>query len=56
MGKTGAEGLRLDEAKRINKSLFNLASVIFALSENKQFISYRDSILTRVLFDADKRF
>lgn len=33
MGKTGAEGTVLDEAKMINKSLSSLGNVISALSE-----------------------
>lgn len=33
MGKTGAEGTVLDEAKMINKSLSSLGNVISALAE-----------------------
>ena len=33
VGKTGAEGVTLDEAKVINRSLFTLAKVVHALSE-----------------------
>ncbi|CAI8013143.1 Kinesin heavy chain [Geodia barretti] len=48
--KTNAQGLTLEEAKTINKSLLALSNVIAALSEgNKPFIPYRDSKLTRVL-------
>lgn len=51
--KTGAEGLRLDEAKNINKSLFTLGSVINALTDGKStHIPYRDSQLTRILQEA----
>jgi kinesin family protein 5 len=48
--KTNAQGLTLEEAKTINKSLLALSNVIAALSEgNRPFIPYRDSKLTRVL-------
>ena len=50
VGKTGAEGKRLDEAKNINKSLSALGKVIFSLTDPKStHIPYRDSKLTRVL-------
>jgi len=50
VGKTGAEGKRLDEAKNINKSLSALGKVIFALTDKKSsHVPYRDSKLTRVL-------
>ncbi|CUV06704.1 unnamed protein product [Cryptosporidium hominis] len=50
ISKTGAEGLTLDEAKTINKSLSCLGNVINALTDNtKNFIPYRDSKLTRIL-------
>ena len=53
VGKTGAEGKRLDEAKNINKSLSALGKVIYALTDKKQtHIPYRDSKLTRVLQDS----
>ena len=35
VGKTGAEGKRLDEAKNINKSLSALGKVIYALTDKK---------------------
>lgn len=48
--KTNAQGLTLEEAKTINKSLLALSNVISALSEGtKSHIPYRDSKLTRVL-------
>lgn len=51
--KTGAEGTRLEEAKKINKSLTTLGIVITALSENRKgHIPYRDSKLTRILQDS----
>ena len=46
VSRTGAEGVTLDEARTINKSLFNLAKVINALTEEgaaAQHIPYRDS-------------
>lgn len=50
VGKTGAEGKTLDEAKKINTSLTALGKVINALTDGKStHIPYRDSKLTRVL-------
>jgi kinesin family member 5 len=50
VGKTQAAGMRLDEAKMINKSLSALGMVINALTDGKaSHIPYRDSKLTRVL-------
>jgi len=50
VGKTGATGSRLEEAKHINKSLSALGSVINALTDDKKtHIPYRDSKLTRIL-------
>lgn len=50
IGKTGAEGKTLDEAKKINTSLTALGKVINALTDGKStHIPYRDSKLTRVL-------
>lgn len=50
VGKTGATGQTLDEAKTINKSLTSLGIVINALTDGKSaHIPYRDSKLTRVL-------
>jgi hypothetical protein len=49
LAKTGAEGLRLEEAKNINRSLTSLGMVINALSDGKPHVPYRDSKLTRVL-------
>mmetsp|Transcript_17621 Transcript_17621/g.17589 ORF Transcript_17621/g.17589 Transcript_17621/m.17589 type:complete len:735 (-) Transcript_17621:34-2238(-) len=53
VGKTGAEGKRLEEAKNINKSLTTLGQVISALTDGKStHVPYRDSKLTRVLQDS----
>lgn len=50
VGKTGAEGTRLEEAKKINKSLTALGIVITSLADGKKtHIPYRDSKLTRIL-------
>lgn len=53
VGKTGAAGKRLEEAKNINKSLTALGLVINSLTDGKStHIPYRDSKLTRVLQDS----
>ncbi|KAJ3919121.1 kinesin heavy chain [Lentinula edodes] len=60
VGKTGASGQTLEEAKKINKSLSALGMVINALTDPKArsqfltllssfYIPYRDSKLTRIL-------
>ncbi|XP_047468067.1 kinesin-1 heavy chain-like isoform X1 [Mugil cephalus] len=52
VGKTGAEGTVLDEAKMINKSLSALGNVISALAEGSAYVPYRDSKMTRILQDS----
>jgi len=55
MGKTGATGEQLEEAKNINLSLLALGDVISALADKqtkKVHVPYRNSKLTRVLEDA----
>ena len=48
--KTKAVEMRLEEAKKINFSLLTLGKCINALAEgNTTFISYRESVLTRLL-------
>ncbi|KAH3919171.1 kinesin-like protein [Parastagonospora nodorum] len=50
VGKTGASGQTLEEAKKINKSLSALGMVINSLTDGKSsHIPYRDSKLTRIL-------
>ena len=49
IGKTGATGDTLEEAKKINQSLSALANVINALADGKPHIPFRDSKLTRIL-------
>lgn len=55
--KTGATGVRLQEANNINKSLTNLGLVIEALALNCQkkanaFVPYRNSMLTHILSES----
>ena len=56
VGKTGAKADRLKEACSINKSLSVLGIVIHQLymksTGKKTIVSYRDSVLTRILQDA----
>jgi len=48
--KTGADSVRLNEAKKINYSLLVLGNCIKSLSDSKGgHVSYRDSKLTRLL-------
>jgi kinesin family protein 5 len=50
VGKTGASGQTLEEAKKINKSLSALGMVINSLTDTKSsHVPYRDSKLTRIL-------
>ncbi|KAK3704888.1 hypothetical protein LTR37_013579 [Vermiconidia calcicola] len=50
VGKTGASGQTLEEAKKINRSLSSLGNVINALTDGRSsHIPYRDSKLTRIL-------
>lgn len=52
ISKTGATGVRLEEAKNINKSLTTLGMVINALCDGASHTPYRDSKLTRILQDS----
>jgi kinesin family protein 5 len=52
VSKTGASGMRLEEAKNINGSLTTLGMVINALCDNQGHVPYRDSKLTMILMDA----
>ena len=50
VGKTGAQGKVLQQAKMINNSLSTLGKVINALTDGKsKHVPYRESILTRIL-------
>ncbi|KAJ9456346.1 Kinesin heavy chain [Diplonema papillatum] len=50
--KSGSEGIRKEEAKRINSSLAALGNVLQALVDRKPHVPYRDSKLTRLLQDS----
>ena len=54
LSKTGSEGMRLEEAKTINKSIAALSNCIQMLATQKQqnFVPYRDSKLTRLLSES----
>lgn len=52
VGKTGAIGDILEEAKKINLSLSCLGNVIHNLTTNSDHIPYRDSKLTRILSES----
>lgn len=60
VGKTGAEGKLLEEAKTINKSLSALGNVVNSLTSSSvsklTHVPYRDSKLTRILQDTLVRF
>lgn len=49
VGKSGATGDQLTEAKSINKSLTTLGRVVTALTEGRGHVPYRDSRLTFLL-------
>lgn len=49
VAKTGVKGLQLKEAGAINRSLLALGNVIYALSNGKKHIPFRNSKLTRIL-------
>ena len=49
VSKSGAQGLALEEAIKINSSLTALGKVIQALSSGADHVPYRDSKLTRIL-------
>ena len=53
VSKAKCEGMRIKEGGNINKSLLALSNVINKLSQNnKNFVNYRDSKLTRLLQSA----
>jgi hypothetical protein len=56
ISKSGSSGVRLDEAKKINKSISALGNCVAALSDikgdsNSNHVPFRDSKLTRLLTD-----
>lgn len=54
LSKTGSEGMRLQEAKNINKSIAALSNCISVLASDKSLnhVPFRDSKLTRLLTDS----
>jgi kinesin family member 5 len=56
VSKSGSEGVRLAEAKTINKAISALGNCIVALSKNKNnrqgYVPFRDSKLTRILTES----
>ncbi|KAL2934331.1 Kinesin-like protein KIN-10B [Bienertia sinuspersici] len=50
--RSGNEGIRLQESAKINQSLFALSNVIYALNNNKAWVPYRETKLTRILQDS----
>lgn len=52
LNKSGSDGVRLQEAKYINKSLSSLADVIYNLRIKSRHIPYRNSKLTFLLQDS----
>lgn len=49
--KMSSDGIRFEETKYINSSLYHLGSVISSLANNSKEASFRSSILTRILQD-----
>jgi len=49
IGKTGATGEILEQAKKINQSLTSLGRVINALTKAEKHVPFRDSKLTHLL-------
>ncbi|CCD16894.1 unnamed protein product [Trypanosoma congolense IL3000] len=50
--KAHVDGMQLEEAKMINKSLTTLGHVIMCLADKQAHVPYRDSKLTRILKDS----
>jgi hypothetical protein len=50
--RTGAQGLTLQQASHVNKSLSTLSNVISSLANKRHHVPYRDSKLTRLLTHA----
>lgn len=47
--KTGNQGSQLHEGININKGLLSIGNVMRALSTNKSYIPYRESVITTIL-------
>lgn len=56
LDKSGSEGVRMQEAKYINKSLSALGDVIHSLRKKSSHIPYRNSKLTFLLSDSLSKF
>eukprot|EP01083_Nonionella_stella_P069573 185511_1 len=52
VNKTGAMGQRMEELKKINKSLSALGDVISALADHAKFVPYNNSVLTTLLSES----
>ena len=54
VAKSGSIGIRLEEAKKINKSIAAVGNCVAALTAgvNRTHVPVRDSVLTRMLSDA----
>ncbi|XP_052204728.1 kinesin-like protein KIN-10C [Diospyros lotus] len=50
--RKSCEGLNLVESNRVNKSLYALLNVVYALNTNEGRVPYRESKLTRMLQDS----
>lgn len=46
------QGLNLFDSSRVNKSLYALLNVVYALNANENRVPYRESKLTRMLQDS----
>lgn len=47
--RTSSDSANLGESSKINKSLYALMNVVYALNSNESRVPYRESKLTRVL-------
>ena len=52
VNKTGVIGQRMEELKKINKSLSALGDVIAALADHAKFVPYNNSVLTTLLSES----
>ncbi len=52
VNKTGVVGQRMEELKKINKSLSALGDVISALADHAKFVPYNNSVLTTLLSES----
>lgn len=47
--RSSKDGIMLTESARINKSLYGIMNVVYALNTNEKRVPYRESKLTRML-------